>query len=90
MKKDQEQSKERAQARLQAKMEKKRARKTQERRENSPKKPQKPKKVQADAEEGKTTLQTIFSVVRGVVVIFGVLFLLVWCSSRRGIFCPPC
>jgi Membrane carboxypeptidase (penicillin-binding protein) len=41
------------------------------------KKPQKPKKVQADAEEGKTTLQTIFSVVRGVVVIFGVLFLLV-------------
>ncbi|GAB7390359.1 transglycosylase domain-containing protein [Lactococcus garvieae] len=77
MKKDQEQSKERAQARLQAKMEKKRARKTQERRENSPKKPQKPKKVQADAEEGKTTLQTIFSVMRGVVVIFGVLFLLV-------------
>ncbi|MCA9747083.1 MAG: penicillin-binding protein, partial [Lactococcus sp.] len=77
MKKDQEQSKERAQARLQAKMEKKRASKTQESRKNSPKKPQKPKKVQADVEEGKTTLQTIFSVVRGVVVIFGVLFLLV-------------
>lgn len=77
MKKDQEQSKERARARLQAKVEAKRAKDAQAGNESSSKKSVKSKKSETNPDEdNKTILQTIFSVVRGLVVVFGVIFLL--------------
>lgn len=77
MKKDQEQSKERARARLQVKVEAKRAKDAQAGNESSSKKSVKSKKSETNPDEdNKTILQTIFSVVRGLVVVFGVIFLL--------------